>query len=437
MTSPIINGEKKCNEGILPADPFTNVQLHFGMLLGVDDLETLAANPRGKTRLHQAWMHRRGIIWGLGVELEAERNELRVKRGLAIDDMGRELHVDVEQCVNLHRWYEKHKDDPDFTPAVNGDRVTFGAHVVLRFRACLMRAVPAIADSCDNQDLDTAYSRAYELAEVLLIPNAWAEKPLPYRRLRLLFGIAAPRMEGGVENADDRAIVDRRDAIRAGSPDAQAMLLLEAFREYAALDARDLEPASLAGGKTGLFPEGEDTVVFLANVSNLTLEDSNGERRIVEPHPTIEIEARPSHVATNTIQELLCGTGSGFALEADGPRVDPATVSLAGALITFSTTSALAEASVKPPAFTVTTLESDGWKDITVEDATVDPAGTAVTVSLADTPVPGQLLRVIARGTGPTPLIAKDAPHTPLAGAVGGPPGGAAEGRDFVSMWTP
>jgi len=46
---------------ILPADPFTALQFHFGMLLGVDDLETLAANPRGKTWLHNAWLHREGV----------------------------------------------------------------------------------------------------------------------------------------------------------------------------------------------------------------------------------------------------------------------------------------------------------------------------------------------------------------------------------------
>ena len=36
--------------GLLPISPFTALQFHFGMLLGVDDLETGQAYPRGKIR---------------------------------------------------------------------------------------------------------------------------------------------------------------------------------------------------------------------------------------------------------------------------------------------------------------------------------------------------------------------------------------------------
>jgi hypothetical protein len=437
MTSPIIS--TCANEGILPADPFTSLQLHFGMLLGVDDLETLAANPRGKTRLHQAWLHREGVVWGLGLEMVRDRGELKVNPGLAVDACGRELHVDGEQCVNLGRWFARHRNDPGFTPTIVGNRATFNAHVVLRFRACLTRAVPAMSDTCDKQELDTAYSRAYELAEVLLIPNEWEVKPLPYTRLRIFFGIAEPRVdELGVPLPDDVAIATRRDQIRAAAPETQASLVLEAFREYAALDAIDLGPAELTPPKRTLFPEGDDTLLYLGDVRNIDVDQTGDEWSFADfdpLRPEITVTTRPTHVATATIQELICGTGIELPADAGGPRITPASVTVAGTSITMTATAALMAESVHPRGFSVTTLDATtGWTDIAINSATVDAAGTLITLTLASAPPATRWLRVIAHGTGPAPLLARDAPNAPLAGAEGGPAGSAVDGKNFVYM---
>src|SRR5215470_14276599 len=91
--------------GLLPVNPFTAPQYHFGMLLGVDDLETAQAYPRGKIRLHNAWLHREGVVWGLDVGFN-KRGELSVTPGLALDGAGRELHLDATACVDLGKWYE-------------------------------------------------------------------------------------------------------------------------------------------------------------------------------------------------------------------------------------------------------------------------------------------------------------------------------------------
>src|SRR4051812_43428320 len=101
-------------DGLLPANPYTALQFHFGMLLGVDDLEVSQAYPRGKMRLHNSWLHREGVVWGFNVRLN-ERNELAVSPGLALDAAGHELHLDREACVDLGKWYAKNKDDPAFT----------------------------------------------------------------------------------------------------------------------------------------------------------------------------------------------------------------------------------------------------------------------------------------------------------------------------------
>src|ERR1051326_8251174 len=144
-------------DGLLPVNPFTALQFHFGVLLGVDDLETGQAYPRGKIRLHNAWLHREGVVWGLDVKFN-DRRELTVTPGLALDAAGHELHLDATACVDLGKWYDKHKDDEDFSFSdVNSDIRTFDAHVVARFRACLARQVPAIADPCAGSEVDTAF----------------------------------------------------------------------------------------------------------------------------------------------------------------------------------------------------------------------------------------------------------------------------------------
>jgi hypothetical protein len=182
------------DDALLPIGPFTALQYHFGMLLGVDDLETAQAYPRGKIRLHNAWLHREGVVWGLDVRVN-DRRELTVTPGLALDAAGRELHLDATACVDLGKWYAKHADDPAFVfeDAPNG-RKRFDVHVVARFRACPARPVPAIADPCAGaapglRRGDTAYSRVTESVELLLRPGLAPAKDRGYHRLRVLFAL--------------------------------------------------------------------------------------------------------------------------------------------------------------------------------------------------------------------------------------------------------
>src|SRR3954454_22002119 len=134
-------------DAMLPVNPYTALQYHFGMLLGVDDLETGQAYPRGKIRLHNAWLHREGVVWGLNVAFNT-RGELVVDRGLALDAAGHELHLDHQACLDLGQWYAAHKDDPDFTFTADGTAQKFSVHVAAKFKACLTRPVPAIVEPC-------------------------------------------------------------------------------------------------------------------------------------------------------------------------------------------------------------------------------------------------------------------------------------------------
>jgi hypothetical protein len=443
-------------EAMLPVNPYTALQYHFGMLLGVDDLETAQGYPRGKIRLHNAWLHREGVVWGFDVGFNARR-ELAVKPGLALDAAGRELHLDVTACVDLGKWYDKHKEDKDFNFADDrtGGKI-FDAHVVARFRACLGRPVPAIADPCAGSEVDTAFSRISETVELLLRPGkAWAKEPagaspepdpkdLGYHRLRILFSL-----EDDAPEYDE--VKTRREAILALPLEQQPRAYLDAFREFAALDEIDLGPQDASGAFSSLFPE-DPTDVVLADVLGIHIRPAAGVGAtgfaIADPLPVPNVRVRRSHVATATIQELLCGplfTGTasdtnpespeGPGENADsGPRVDDQSVKVATRRrITMNLTAPVDAASVGVAQFSVTTYTSeDGWNRIDLADVKVDAGGTTIVLNLKDPIDADRLVRLIARGTGPHPILGID--QVPLAGGIGGPPGSANDGHDFVIM---
>src|SRR5262249_55535145 len=156
-----------------PLSPYSALSYHFGMLLGVDDFETEQAYHRAKHRLHNAWLHREGVVWGFGVDIKTDEGEVEVKPGLALDASGHELHLEAAVCLNVEKWIEKHKDDPDIELETSDDQKKVKhAHVVMRFKACLTRQVPAFLEPCNNAGTGTAYSRVFETVEILMLPGA-------------------------------------------------------------------------------------------------------------------------------------------------------------------------------------------------------------------------------------------------------------------------
>ena len=416
--------------GLLPASPFTALQFHFGMLLGVDDLETGQAYPRGKIRLHNAWLHREGVVWGLNVSFNA-RGELAVDRGLALDAAGHELHLDHEACLDLGQWFVKHKDDADFTFTDEAGNKRFTVHVVAKFKACLTRPVPAIVEPCAGVENDTAYSRVFETIELLLRPGLSKPKDPGYHRLRVLFQIEP-------DSAPFADVQNERQTIQALPIDQQPAAYLEALRRFAALDEIDLKPqAATATEPASIFPE-DPTEVVLADVADILIQPTaSGDWTLVTPAPVPVVTVRPSHIATATIQELLCGPvflGGGGGPTPPPPPVPtgPTVVKavLAPKSISLTTSRAIEDATLDPEAFSVTDFdEDDGWSVVDIKAVNVQGDGT-IKIDLKEAPA-GSFVRLIVRGTGPTPLLAADN-QQPL-GAPG--VGGADDGTDFVKMF--
>ncbi len=450
--------------GPLPSDPTRSVRYHYGMLLGEEDFVTEQAYHRGKHRLHGAWLHGSGVVWGLDVTLPLADDgkptgDVQVGPGLALDPVGRELFVDRPWCVDVGQWLKLHRGDPGFVPTSGGgagdDSIAFDAHVVVCFRTCLSRPVPAMVDPCDKPDSDVACSRTVETVHLELRPGKAPAAPAPtHHLLRILFGLDGAASPPSPE--ETTAVTRRAEVLAEPDGDARITRLLKAFRELAALDTLGWSADSSA--RPGLFPPDPEPCVALADVDDLTLSRDGDAWKLVSG--SVDRTVRPVLVPTDAIQELLCGlfpdaaaasssgpTGSAgsssfLSTDAGGPRVDRTRIHLGSKALTFRCHGhPLKESLLDPGAVVVSTFDSeDGWMDVPVASikATIHGDHTDVRVTFVAKPA-GDVVRLFVRGTGPRPVMSRAGagPFLPLAGAVGGPPAGPYEGRDFVHMMQP
>lgn len=421
----------------LASDPFVSLRYHFGMLLGVEDLEVEQAYHRGKQWLHNCWLHGEGVVWGLGASFDDETLEVRVAPGLALDAAGRELSLPYLACVHLGRWFAEHRDTSAFGFTETAQGVDFTARVVIRFNACLERPVPAISHTCTNAAVATAHSRTRELPVLELRPatDPVSGDPAPRSHLvRLLFGLDEPAVDAaGDLVADDRDVLDTIAAIAALAPAEQPATTLAALRRFAARDTLAHAPAEPGSP----LPVEADTAVVLTEVAVTGLAGSDEAGWTVES-VRVDNDVRPSLIATRTIQELHARAAPAPSTDAGRLRVDR--VSLTRTAPDTLQLDLLGEALAGSLADAVGVTAWDdaagSWRSIatilTLGPASGPPTRQALTVTLSGAPADDDLLRLVIRGTGPTPLLGAD--HLPLAGGSDGPTASAHDGLDFVHM---
>lgn len=106
----------------------------------------------GKMRFHNDRLHGAGILCGLKVSLlDPEGLVLRVGRGAALDDCGREIVVGFDQCIDVGAWYKQqvarrgHDRADGCKPDTDGKvRIC----VALRYAECSQAPEPAPNDPC-------------------------------------------------------------------------------------------------------------------------------------------------------------------------------------------------------------------------------------------------------------------------------------------------
>lgn len=173
-----------------PGDPFTRLHYQYGQLLGAEDFNTEQRYFLLRSRLHNAVLHGFGTAWGLKVGFVETETALRLTcdAGLAIDALGREIHVPQKVCLDItglastRFWADlapppalkplpidasdlHRPDGPGRTPLeldrprAPGDDPRRRVYVVLRYRACLTDLAPAVVQPCSDQDAALAPSR--------------------------------------------------------------------------------------------------------------------------------------------------------------------------------------------------------------------------------------------------------------------------------------
>lgn len=411
----------------LPVNPFTALRVAYGMLLDEDAFKTMMGNPRGKQMFHTAWLHRSGVVWGYRVCRDGEV-VIKVTPGAAVDRVGRELVLESSRCLDVRDWVcEQELGGPQ-----EGCRTTtVEACLFAEFDCCQTSPVPTLSNPCDVSRKHDDYSRVVETVKLELRPGACPDHPEPYHRVRVLLGLDEV---GECDEAGEEAIIAAM-VVATADANRRAPELLDQFRRMAALDEMDLEPPVRDGEPCrSLFPALDECAGVVLAAVEIDIKEDGGCTEIVDVR--IEPLVRRVLLPTATIQELTCGVapaliGNGAGGDAGGPRVIRESVELSsdGRTLTFNVTAPLIAGSVKR-AVAISSLSARGWVDEDIDSVSYAADDLAVIVNLADRPI-NEIVRLIVRGTGKTPVFGSD-PAVPLAGFDDGPPGSADDGVDAV-----
>lgn len=428
-----MNKESNCSCGDcavedLPVNPFEALRVSQGMLLGEDDFRVMLGNPRGKQMVHNSWLHGSGVVWGMDVRRDGLLG-LVVEPGMALDGQGRELVLTTSQSFDVARWIDQYDREEKKSCGTRKVR----ACLVVEFDCDTARDVPVLADPCDVGGSRNEPSRILETARVRLVPGRCPPCRTGYHRLRVLFGLERAR----AGDPAGREAQEARDEVLAMPAARRPAAMLHWMRCLAAADAADLCPGRDEGASAPLpFPVATTDATVVLGCVKIKLRDDDGCTTV--DRVSVDECCRCTLIPTATISDLLAGMATHLQGVADqghetdeGPRIraDQAEWQKDRTRLVLPVNRALAGVSLRRRAVSVTSLTEKGWSEARVESVQYDAEHRLVVVEL-DRPVEG-LVRVVVKGTGPTPVYGVS-PAAPLAGVVGGPPAVPQEGHDAV-----
>lgn len=374
-----------------PGDPFTRLRYSYGQLLGAEDFSAEQRYHLLRERLILASLHGHGTVWGLRVAArdDAANNtvQLTCAPGLAVDALGRLIHVGQEVCLDitglaLAPFWSELAAPPG---AAEGSRAR-RAFVVLSYRACLTEEVPAIAPPCADGSEGLAASRIQDRWRLCLMAEA---PPDPHELAR--------------------------DALPEGAT-LRARLL-----------ARVLDPpASLAR----LWQEGEEAALLLATVDLEPVGDpAEATRVIAGPDNAVRaILPDAQGIAALVAGARLVGAAGAAAFQLVG-----ATAASDGIRVTVTARFSAPPAAASVTAQSLRVLRFDaaaGWSEPAVLSRTV--SGEEVAIELDEDWTAPATWQLLAVGGGAMPLL--DTAGRPLRGLAGEPPG---QDASLVQTFTP
>jgi hypothetical protein len=156
----------------LPGE-FTRLRYAFGLRLGAVELSDEQAYLVGKHRFHNVRSHGAGVLCGLRVDRFVwpqgaadctPSTMLRVWRGAALDDCGREVLVSCDQCIDVAVWFANIRDKLRLEDEPECLKLWVG----LRYRECPSDPAPVPRDPCGCDNGGCAYTRVREGFELCL-----------------------------------------------------------------------------------------------------------------------------------------------------------------------------------------------------------------------------------------------------------------------------
>jgi hypothetical protein len=274
-------------------DPSKRVRYTRGMVLGEDDLHQEQLHLRARDDAGVRALHGYGTVSGLDVRWDLDTGRLDVAPGLAVDPVGRLVCVPAEQCADLLRWLDAHRED--LVPSVPAGSLPAATslYVVLCHRECETDTVPLPSETCRTAEESMAPSRVQESFE-----------------LRIL--LTPPVEAGEVAGGRLSEVVDGLlDAL--GSVPAESLADVDRVRQqlvaWVTRDRPELATAPCLEGPAencGRLPEAPSTGVLLARVDLDLDEDADGGLVLSAP-PLVVQEDRPVLLSTRFLQEWMSG----------------------------------------------------------------------------------------------------------------------------------
>ncbi len=161
-------------------DPRKHVKYTKGMVLGVEDFDQDFIYGHA----HWRWVNADVLGFGTvsGLKVTAKGPEVRVSKGVALNEKGEMICVPEDQCADLNKWLAVPKNKADVEARLDtvgspaGDSVEL--HVVLCFEACETDRVPIPGEPCRSEETAFAPSRIADgfRLELRLDPPPHAEE---------------------------------------------------------------------------------------------------------------------------------------------------------------------------------------------------------------------------------------------------------------------
>ncbi len=340
--------------GTLPPG-FVRLRYFFGKRMGVADFLDEQRYHAGKLRFHNQHLHGAGLLCGLGVALQSPTDViLRVGKGAALDDCGREIIVGYDQCIDLDAWYqrvaaERRASVADWPVPVLDANGNLPLIVAIRYRECASTPEPAPRDTCSCDAAGCDFGRVREEFELdLFLPGS-------------------PELDGVAPMVPPRADLDR--------------VLGRAFGESSL--GRELATAA-----TAPYPDSEGTrwIPLASLAAQITPAPSATEighvTKVIEPITVVATLL----AETALIQEILL-RDAGAHLEAGslagGPEITRLVVERDGSSafywLSLELDGPVIEQTVPTDAFTVSRLATSGtpgWTAIPAKTDYVAPTAT-------------------------------------------------------------